>query len=687
MTTLLDPTVPTGPAARRLTLLERQTEALQMIVQDRPIADVLGTLCRICEDHSSRRVHAAILLVDPVARVLRIGASPSLPDSYNAQVDGIPVHADIGTCARAAATGEVVVTPDLSSAPGWAAMAHLPASLGLLAAWSMPIVSSTGCVLGTFGTYFRERREPDPRERELVAVLARTAALAIERRQTDEALRSRERELGESEARYRAIVETNPECVKLVDGDGTLRSINAAGVALLGAASESDLVGRSVYDYVAAEHRDAFRSLNERICAGTPGTLAYESLAADGTRRCMETRGVPLRMADGRMVHLGVTRDVTERAASDRALADSRARLDYAVRLSGVGFWYCDLPFDELIWDANVRKHFFVAADARVTLDTFYARIHPDDRAPTRAAIDAATARGEPYDIVYRTVGPATAEVKWIRALGGCAMDHDGRACRFDGVTVDVTAQQTGELRLATLLDELREHDRRKDEFIATLAHELRNPLAPIRTGLDVLDMSPDEVRATRIRQVMRRQLGHLVRMVDDLLDVSRITRGKVDLRTERCDLRSAIECAVDAARPLIDAGSHALDVLVPEQPLRVDGDPTRLAQIVANLLNNAAKYTPGEGRVSLHASAEGDEAVVRVTDTGVGIPVAMLPRVFDMFTQVDQTRDRAQGGLGIGLTLVQRLVLLHGGTVTADSAGLGQGSTFTVRLPLAVEA
>ncbi|HET7844564.1 MAG TPA: ATP-binding protein, partial [Xanthomonadales bacterium] len=452
---------------------------------------------------------------------------------------------------------------------------------------------------------------------------------------------------------------------------------------LLGLPEESAIVGRCIYDFVAPEWRTEFRRLNERVCAGTPGTLAFEIVATDGTRRFMETNAVPMRGADGELVQLAVTRDVTRRAESDRALADSLARLDYAVRLSGVGFWYCDLPFDELRWDEHVKAHFHLPPDAHVTIATFYDRIHPDDRDATRAAIDASIGARVPYDVVYRTVDPASAAIKWIRALGGTTYDAEGRPVRFDGVTVDVTTQRLGELRLGCLLEELREHDRRKDEFLATLAHELRNPLAPIRTGLDVLELAPDGERALRVREMMRRQVGHLVRMVDDLLDVSRITRGKISLRMERLDLRTAVECAVDATRPLVDANRHELELQLPDVPLPVDGDATRLAQVVSNLLNNAAKYTPTGGRIVLQASSEHGDAVVRVTDSGIGIPAEVLPRVFDMFMQVDDSLDRAQGGLGIGLTLVQRLMLLHGGTVTADSPGAGRGSTFTVRVPL----
>ena len=359
------------------------------------------------------------------------------------------------------------------------------------------------------------------------------------------------------------------------------------------------------------------------------------------------------------------------RAAAERALAEHRARLDYAVQLSGVGFWYCDLPFDELLWDERVKAHFWLPPDARVTIELFYQRIHPDDRERTRAAIDAAIGSHTTYDVIYRTVDPASGAVKHIRALGGSAYAADGTPLRFDGVTLDVT--------------ELRLQDQRKDEFIATLAHELRNPLAPIRTGLDLLTMATDPAVAGRAITMMKRQLVHLVRMVDDLLDVSRITHGKVALVVTRTDLRDLLDAALETVRGAIEAAGHAFTVELPDGPLPLDVDATRLAQVFANLLSNAAKYTPRHGHLRVRATREADGWLrVDVADDGIGIAAEELPRVFELFTQLGQSIDRANGGLGIGLTLARRLVELHRGTLTATSAGPGQGSTFTLRLPLA---
>jgi signal transduction histidine kinase len=245
--------------------------------------------------------------------------------------------------------------------------------------------------------------------------------------------------------------------------------------------------------------------------------------------------------------------------------------------------------------------------------------------------------------------------------------------------------EQAGRLE-ASLRDQaeaLKEADRRKNEFMATLAHELRNPLAPLRNCLEIARLSGDSPEAIgKLREVMERQIGQMARLVDDLLDASRIAQGKLELRRLRTDLREAVELAVQANAPLREARRHKLTASLPAEALHVEGDQARLVQVVVNLLNNAVKYTPEGGHVRVEAEREGGEAVLRVSDDGEGIRADMLERIFELGEQLGVGADRSHGGLGIGLTLVRRLVELHGGTVRAASDGPGKGSTFTVRLP-----
>jgi signal transduction histidine kinase len=238
--------------------------------------------------------------------------------------------------------------------------------------------------------------------------------------------------------------------------------------------------------------------------------------------------------------------------------------------------------------------------------------------------------------------------------------------------------------QMRDLLAQLKDADRRKDEFLAMLAHELRNPLAPIRNALEIMtlvDGLPPPLR--RARDVVDRQVDQVVRLVNDLLDVSRITRGKIELHKERVDLRAVVRQAVETSLPLLNAGKHHLTVDLADAPVTIHGDPFRLTQVTANLLNNAAKYTDEGGRVCVRVVRVDGHGELRVKDTGIGLKAEDLPRVFDLFTQVASAGDRAQGGLGIGLGLVKRLVEMHGGSVEAHSDGPGRGSEFVVRLPL----
>jgi len=255
-----------------------------------------------------------------------------------------------------------------------------------------------------------------------------------------------------------------------------------------------------------------------------------------------------------------------------------------------------------------------------------------------------------------------------------------GLVCYFRDISAQVLARKAVEDSAAAL----READRSKDEFLATLAHELRNPLAPLRTCAELLRLEGGDAKARdRVHGVMERQLGHMVRLVDDLLEISRITRGKVELRKEPIELTAIVKSAVETARPLIDAARHELVIDLPSEPLIMSGDPVRLSQVLSNLLNNAAKYTPDAGKIWLTVRREGTDVVLSVRDSGVGIPAAVLPRVFDLFMQANQGVGRTHGGLGIGLTLVRTFVALHGGSVEARSGGPGQGSEFIVRLRL----
>ncbi|HUK03351.1 MAG TPA: ATP-binding protein [Steroidobacteraceae bacterium] len=367
--------------------------------------------------------------------------------------------------------------------------------------------------------------------------------------------------------------------------------------------------------------------------------------------------------------------DVTERRLAEVAINEARTQLQTVTDLMPAGMTRCsrDLRY---IW---VNRQFtqWVAEDASEVVGR-----------PIRDVIGAkAYEVFEPYYQQVLTGARVELEQEveflrtgrhWINCVYVPTFAADGTVDGWVGVITDITHRK--HLELAQ-----NEADHRKDEFLAMLAHELRNPLAPIRSATEYLRLAgPPEPNLSRARDIIDRQVQHLTRLVDDLLDLSRVTQGHIELQRQRVSVAVAIGHALEASGPaIIDAG-HDLNVQLPSEALYVEADLTRLAQMIGNLLNNAAKYTPRGGRIDVRAQRDAGQVIVEVSDSGIGIPREMLPRIFDMFVQVDRTPVRAKEGLGIGLTLVNRLVRMHGGTVEARSEGTGRGSTFTIRLPLA---
>jgi PAS domain S-box-containing protein len=329
-------------------------------------------------------------------------------------------------------------------------------------------------------------------------------------------------------------------------------------------------------------------------------------------------------------------------------------------------------------WNTGAERLFGYRADEAVGRSITL--IIPADRLSEERDILARISRGERIEH-YETirVGKDGRQVP-ISLTVSPVRDAEGRIIGASKVARDISER-------IEAVEALREADRRKDEFLALLAHELRNPLAPLRNGLEVMRLAPGNPEViAKAWSMMDRQLTHLVRLVDDLLDISRINRDKMELRCAPVLLADVIGNAVETSRPALDAAGHRLTVSLPPEPVSLFGDLIRLAQVFSNLLNNSAKYTEPGGQVWVTAARDGDQVSVVVRDTGIGIPTDALPLIFDMFNQVDRSIERSTGGLGIGLALVRRLVEKHGGTVEAASPGPGQGSTFTVRLPVLVE-
>ncbi len=335
-------------------------------------------------------------------------------------------------------------------------------------------------------------------------------------------------------------------------------------------------------------------------------------------------------------------------------------------------------PDGDIVW-YNQRWYEYTGTTPGQTEGWNWQSVHDPAELPrVLANWQAALAAGTPWEDTF-PLRRHDGQMRWHLSRAFPVRDEQGRIQCWFGTNTDITDRMQWEI-------ELKAADHRKDEFLTTLVHELRNPLAPLRNALQVLrraSENPTEVE--RVRGLMERQLHQMTRLIDDLSDVSRIRRNKLPLQKERVELADVLARAIETSRPLIDAAGHELTVSQPHQPILLDADPTRLAQVFANLLNNAAKYTERGGHIELTVCRHGHEAVVNVRDNGIGIPAEMLPHIFEMFTQVEHAQERAQGGIGVGLTLVQRLVEMQGGSVEARSEGTGRGSEFLVRLPIVV--
>jgi PAS domain S-box-containing protein len=394
-------------------------------------------------------------------------------------------------------------------------------------------------------------------------------------------------------------------------------------------------------------------------------------------RRTLMIRAAAIRNERNEIVGaVGANMDISAQVAAERAMKDSEARFRSIANL---------IP--QMVWSAgaggtndylNTRWREFTGLPEQELLGNgWFKVIHPDDMPELSAAWDRSLAAGSPYEVEHRLLHHS-GQYRWVLNRALPVTGEHGTIVRWMGALTDIHDKKRGE-------EELKAAARRKDEFLAMLAHELRNPLAPISSAAQLLvHAAADEQRVRQSSEIIVRQVRHLTGLVDDLLDVSRVTRGLVELQRERVDLKSVLASALEQARPLVEARRHHLEVAIDAAPAWVDGDRIRLVQVLANLLNNAAKYTPQGGAIALSLEVAGGMASIAVRDNGIGIGPDLLPQVFELFTQAERTPDRAQGGLGLGLALVKSLVGLHGGSVEAESDGPGLGSTFRVALPLA---
>ena len=492
--------------------------------------------------------------------------------------------------------------------------------------------------------------------------------------------------LKESEDRFRAAVSAT----------GVMWTNDAKGTMTGEQPGWTGLTGQSLFEYegygwsTAIHPEDAAPTVaawNAAVAERRTFEFEHRVCRFDGAWRTFAVKAVPVITQDGEVREwVGVHTDITERKQSEQALATKEARVRLATDVIGLGIWTWNPNNDSVQWENKRISEIFGVDDdfEPINAASFTSRyLHPDDVPLFQTAAQDVLSGNKKFYFQGRIYRANDNALRWVE-LHGEPYEIKPGIQGVLGTVSDITERKKGENALVELAAELQNADRHRSEFIATLAHELRSPLAPIRNGVQLLRMANQNPgTVARVSEVIDRQVGQMVRLIDDLLDVTRINRGQIELHREQIYLHEIIATAVETSLPFIEARFHDFKLDMDPTPIALLADGTRIAQVISNLLNNAAKYTPPYGKICLKAQQIDDDAVLTVTDSGIGIPPEALDRVFHMFDQIKEHRKKIQDGLGIGLALVQTLVQLHGGTVQVRSDGEDKGSRFIVRLPI----
>lgn len=587
-------------------------------------------------------------------------------------------------CQHVVTTREALVIDDARTDPLVKDNLAIP-DLGVVAYLGIPLVVN-GHVIGSFCAIDSKPRVWSADDVAVLRDLAESVVTEI-RLRADHRELERQRAIAE-DARLRLDTALSAGSVATFTWDIVNdRVVGDVNMARLYSISPQDVEGGPVSNYLQAIHPDdreeASRAIGEAIANGDTFSAEYRVSQADGQTRWVVARGSVSRDDKGQPVRMsGVVVDTTERELANKTIRESEDRNKTLLDSMDEGFCIIEVLFDA---DGNPTDYRFLEVNPAFTRHT---------------GLHQATGKR------MRELAPGH-EAHWFERYGNVATT--GQAVRFENSATelgdryfdvyafrvgepeqrrvavffkDITDHTRAEKERERLVEQLRDADKRKSDFLAMLAHELRNPLAAITNASTLMSMTDKPDTIEYCKETIGRQTKHLSRLIDDLLDVSRINQGKIDLLTDRMEATPAIESAVQTVKPLVDERKHTLDVRLDRGTLWVNADATRIEQVVINLLNNAAKYSENGGHIWLTACREGDEIVIRVKDAGVGIAPEKLPEMFELFAQADRSSARSEGGLGIGLTLVKSLVEMHGGVITASSEGLGKGSEFVVRLP-----
>jgi len=486
---------------------------------------------------------------------------------------------------------------------------------------------------------------------------------------------TQERVAQRAHAHLAAIVQYSGDAIITKNLDGVVQSWNASAEKLFGYSAD-EIVGKSITILLPPELLHEEAEILARLRAGEPSErMETERITKDGRRLFVSISVSPLRDRDGSIVGASkIVHDITDRKVAEAALRENEVRFRSMADAAPVLIWVSDR--DKLCTWFNRQWLEFVGRTMEQEIGNGWAdNVHPEDYQQCLDTYVASFDARRSFTMIYR-LRRHDGVWRWMLDNGIPRHDSSGQFAGYIGSCVDITPQREAE-------EKLREADRRKDEFLAILSHELRNPLAPIAIAADLLRRKPTQDPEERtLRDVIARQTTQLTRLLDDLLDVNRIRSGKIVLRRERTDLGSAVNRAVESVAPQFAAKKQDLTIDLPEEPVFVNADPTRIAQVAANLLGNASKFTPARGSIALRLSRQDGDAVLSVKDSGIGLNQDQIPHIFDMFAQVEPALGKTEGGLGVGLALTRMLVDQHGGTIDVKSEGAGRGSEFIVRLP-----
>jgi PAS domain S-box-containing protein len=650
-------------------LISLRADVSSALASAHAVPDVLQECCEALVQNLNV-AFARIWTLGPAGDVLELRASAGLYRHLNGQHSRVPVgQFKIGRIAsnqQAHLTNEVLNDPNVSDRE-WAARE------GMVAFAGYPLVLEDR-VVGVIAMFARSTLSDNILAE--LAPLANGIAQYLERKQVEEQLRA-------SESRATNIVQSIADGLMTMDSDWRISYLNRRAEEILAPLQKtnSGVFGKVFWDEFPHMLGTVFES-SFRHAMSEQSKVTFDAWYSP--LECwFDVRAYPGR--SGLSVYF---LDVTDRKRAEARITehDRRFRMlveqvkDYAIFTAGT-------DGRATSWNEGVKRVLGFDEAEFIGQDIIEAIFNPEDvlNGVAQKELNEAATNGSASDDRWMKKKDGTPFYALGVTTGLC--DENGKLLGFMKVMRDQTDRKKMEDELRRIAADLSEADHRKNEFLAILAHELRNPLAPISNALQIVQRSAGDAEAIRqASEMMDRHIRHMVRLVDDLLDVSRISRGKIGLRHERVELAQIINQAIETTRSAIDSARHQLTVDLPPHPVYLDGDAVRLAQVFSNLLNNSCKYSEPDGQIQVIAILEGNEVVVSVDDTGVGIPSDMLPRIFEMFTQVDRSLERSQGGLGIGLSLVRSLVTLHDGSVTAHSAGPGRGSQFVVRLPALVE-